>query len=378
MGDRMKETDFVKFKLYFSEDIDELWPMVGDKLSYPFTLSMLKLLKRENHFEQEYYLAVNADNYAFFTVYKDRLNILTYGRANIYMKLRVVGFPCSLSNSGYVTDNMELLLEAVRCIKGCKLVLNVENPILAKGFAFGETLPTCVLDLRWNSIDDFMNSLRSSYRRRIRLAIEKCNNVEIKVLPPPEANQATSPGANQATSPEANRAPLHDADQTTPPGQSKFEDIDVYPLYFNTYNKSNYKLEKLERGFFEQVDATRVVYLIDGKPAGFTLLKNSDGHMDFMLCGMDYSRQTADLYFYMLYKIVEFAINLGCKSIDFGQTSELTKMKFGAIPQKRYFYAHHSNPLVNQIAIWGRHLLEYKYDFPKFEVFKDIGRNMPE
>ena len=354
MGDRMKETDFVKFKLYFSKDINELWPMVGDKLSYPFTLSMLKLLKRENHFEQEYYLAVNADNYAFFTVYKDRLNILTYGRANLYMKLRVVGFPCSLSNSGYVTDNMELLLEAVRCIKGCKLVLNVENPILAKGFAFGETLPTCVLDLRWNSIDDFMNSLRSSYRRRIRLAIEKCNNVEIKVLPPP------------------------DADQTTPPGQSKFEDIDVYPLYFNTYNKSNYKLEKLERGFFEQVDATRVVYLIDGKPVGFTLLKNSDGHMDFMLCGMDYSRQTADLYFYMLYKIVEFAINLGCKSIDFGQTSELTKMKFGAIPQKRYFYAHHSNPLVNQIAIWGRHLLEYKYDFPKFEVFKDIGRNMPE
>ena len=44
---------------------------------------------------------------------------------------------------------------------------------------------------------------------------------------------------------------------------------------------------------------------------------------------MDYRYNTADLYYYMLYKIIEYAIDRQCKIIDFGQTSEETKMKLG-------------------------------------------------
>ena len=78
----------------------------------------------------------------------------------------------------------------------------------------------------------------------------------------------------------------------------------------------------------------------------------------------------ADLYFCMLLHIVEYAIERGCKTIDFGQTSELTKMKFGAHLEKRYFYAHHSNPLINLLAMAGRRMLEYTYAFPDFRVFR--------
>ena len=72
----------------------------------------------------------------------------------------------------------------------------------------------------------------------------------------------------------------------------------------------------------------------------------------------------------MLLCIVSYAIEHGCSSIDFGQTSEKTKLKFGAQLNKRYFYAHHSNPLLNLFAMVFRHTLEYTYSFPDYHVFK--------
>ena len=35
---------------------------------------------------------------------------------------------------------------------------------------------------------------------------------------------------------------------------------EIYQLYLNTYNKSNYKLEKLEKGFFDKIDETKIVF----------------------------------------------------------------------------------------------------------------------
>ena len=54
-----------------------------------------------------------------------------------------------------------------------------------------------------------------------------------------------------------------------------------------------------------------------------------------------------------------------------GQTSEKTKLKFGAELQRKYFYAHHSNPFLNLFAMVGKHMLEYKYEFPEYHVFKE-------
>ena len=79
----------------------------------------------------------------------------------------------------------------------------------------------------------------------------------------------------------------------------------------------------------------------------------------------------ADLYYYMLLQIVDYGIAHHCKTIDFGQTSEKTKLTFGAELEKKYFYAHHTNPFLNLVALLGKHILEYTYEFPEFRVFKD-------
>lgn len=328
----MKKTYRNQIEIYESEDPKEILSIVTQELPEQFSLPMLELLRETNPFLQFYYYAKSEEHYAFFTLYKNRLNLLTYGKCKFYMRISTVGYPCSFSCPGYATDDMHFLLSVVKSLHGPVLVLNVPEPVTEKGMAFGETLPTCVLSLPFSSPEEYFSAMRSHYRRRLRLAQQHCKEAGITM--------------------------------------QRDDAADVYALYENTYQKSNYKLEKMQPGFFERADAEKYVYRKNGKAIGFTLLRQSGDKLDFWLCGMDYSEETADLYYFMLGNIVLRAIEGKCSQIDFGQTSEQTKMRFGAIPEKRYFFAHHSNPILNRLVIWCQHLLEYKYDFPAINVFR--------
>ena len=320
-----KELD--KLIVYKSNNINEL--KLNKKFEFPFNKDMFKLLKEENHLRQEYYYLKRGKDYAFFSLYENKMNIFTFGKFELFMNLKVIGYPCSLSNCGYVTNNEEFMFNYIKSIKGAKLVLNVENKCSYNNYTVGETLPTCMFNVKYNNMSEYISSLRASYRRRILNAIKKCCDISIS------------------------------------------NDGDIYDLYLNTYNKSNYKLEKLERGFFEKIDASKLVFIKDNKPVGFVLLKKNKSKLIFMLCGMDYSIDTSDLYYYMLYKIIEYAILNKCDYIDFGQTSEETKLKFGCYLEKRYFYVHHSNKILNKVASLIKGLLEYNYSFPDYKVFKE-------
>lgn len=328
-----------EIKVYHADSVDEI--SLPKELEYPFNLNLLKLLKEQNHFKQEYYYLEKGDSYAFFIVYHNRMDIFTFGKLSFYYPVKVIGFPCSLSSAGYVTNDENLLLDYVKTIKGAKLVLNVTKPIERKDYVLGETLPTCILDLTqakkgqaYQTIDHYMDSLRSSYRRRMNQAIKACLDVEIR---------------------------------------GNIRDKRVHKLYLNTYQKSGYKLERLEQVFFEEVDAENLVFYRADKPIGFVLLKGVEERLIFMFCGMDYSGDTTDLYYFMIYNIIKYAIENGYKRIDLGQTSEETKMKFGANLERKYFYAHHTNPFINFAIKAGKGLLEYHYDFPEFRVFKENG-----
>ena len=333
------------FKEYITDKPEEIFAIMkssrfagelSGRLSFPFEEPVLKLLKEANPLSQRYYYIEDEENYGFFTVYDNRMNLFTYGKAEWYMNIHTVAFPCSLSCSGIVTNNTEWVLSYVKTIKGCKLVLNLDEPVKTQNMSHGETLPSCVLTLQegHTSLEAFTDSLRSTYRRRLKLALNRCQDVTREYV----------------------------TDDST----------DVHPLYLQTYEKSDYKLECLDKVFFDRVDGEKIIFRRGGEPAGFVLLHKNGEELIFMLCGMDYHNgNNADLYYYMLLSIVEYAILHGCKTIDFGQTSEKTKLKFGAELKKKYFYAHHSNPFLNLFAIAGKHMLEYKYDFPEFHVFKE-------
>lgn len=325
-----KELNKSEIKVIHSHSFEKL--KLNKKMPYPFNKKLICLLKDENKFEQEYYYIENGKDYAFFILYKNKMNIFTFGKLKCYINLKVIGYPCSLSNCGYITNNERFMFDFIKTISGAKLVLNVSNPIIIEDMTIGETLPTCIFKNTFASVDEYLSSLRSGYRRRINIAINNCKDIEIKEI----------------------------SDNS----------IDVYHLYLNTYNKSNYKLEKLEKGFFEKIEAEKLIFLKNNKTIGFVLIKQDNDKLIFMLCGMDYHYDTTDLYYYMLFNIIKYAIDHKCEIIDFGQTSEETKMKFGALLEKKYFYAHHTNPILNYAVKLGKNILEYKYDFPEYRVFK--------
>lgn len=331
----MKKISDQEKTVYISDHFDEIGGLVKDILEYPFESRLLNLLKEENKLLQKYVFIQKNDAYAFFTIYENKMNIFTFGKLKYFLKLKVIGYPCSLSCCGFLTNDEEMMFDYIKEIKGAKLVLNVSSSHSIKGMTVGETLPTCILDRHLESIEEYMTHLRSPYRRRIKKAAAACKDLTIKTV-------------NDGS-------------------------VDIYRLYLNTYQKSDYKLEKLENGFFDKIDAVRLVFFKGTDPVGFTLLKQDGKKLIFMLCGMDYDYNTPDLYYYMLYHIVCYAISHGCSAIDFGQTSEDTKMRFGARLEKKYFYAHHSNRILNTVARLGKGLLEYKYDFPDYRAFKEEG-----
>lgn len=329
----MKKISDQEKTVYISDHFDEINDLVKDILEYPFESGLLNLLKEENKLRQKYVFIQKNDAYAFFTIYENKMNIFTFGKLKCFLKLKVIGYPCSLSCCGFLTNDEEMMFDYIKKIKGAKLVLNVGNisgSPSVRQMTIGETLPTCILDRHLDSTEEYMAHLRSPYRRRLKKSFAACKDLTIKTV--------------------------------------NDDSVDIYRLYLNTYQKSDYKLEKLEKGFFDKVDAVKLVFFNGTDPVGFTLLKQDRKKLIFMLCGMDYDYNTADLYYYMLYHIVCYAISHRCGTIDFGQTSEDTKLRFGARLEKKYFYAHHSNQILNTAARLGKGLLEYKYDFPNYRA----------
>lgn len=84
---------FKHLKIYHSDDFNKI--KLNIKLPYPFEKDLLRLLKKENKFEQEYYYLEQGKDYAFFVLYKNKMNIFTFGKLKFNMKLKVIGYPCS-------------------------------------------------------------------------------------------------------------------------------------------------------------------------------------------------------------------------------------------------------------------------------------------
>ena len=169
-----------EIKVYRYDSYDEI--VNHKKVGFPFNKKMINLLKEENLSEQEYYYLEKGNKYAIIIIYKMKLNILTFGKLKCFLNMNVIGYPCSLSEAGYITNDDKLVLDFVKSIRGAKLVLNAKKVRNNKDYCIGETLPTCVLYNRFNSISDYLSSLRSSYRRRINKAINNCSKTVKKEI----------------------------------------------------------------------------------------------------------------------------------------------------------------------------------------------------
>ena len=193
-----------------------------------------------------------------------------------------------------------------------------------RGYKKIHNLPKAEIKIRWKTFDEYLNSMRSSYRCKIVKNMDKCAkaNVSIQVM----------------------------KDFSHISGELK-------RLYDNVYNQAKeIKRERLPATFFHNFGkylgekAVLVSAVKDGKLIGYMLLLFNDKTLISKFPGLDYDySKEYCVYFNLFYKTVELAIETGMKDIDMGITTLDPKKDMGSDIVNLNMYMKYSNPILNRI-----------------------------
>lgn len=299
----------------------------------------LNMLHKTNPCGQAYHIFYSSVPDSIIVTYKLKLDIFTYNKFSFKLPVTIVGIPCSVSKCGYKIgeETRHGVNEFLKNLQGFKLILNSDNLLTIDSFTAGATLPTCKLDICWNNFEHYLESFRSHYRYRINKAIKKWHGVKVIELE-----------------------------------HSTLFDENLYRLYLQVYNKSVYKLEKLEMDFFKTFPAQIIKFTFEGKDLAFVQLLHNNDELIFLLGGFDYSSNLKyDIYVNVLLEIVKRGIKGNFNVIDMGQTAEETKMKLGCQQYPKGLYASHSGKLLNLLVAKSITALSYKQKELKFNIFKE-------
>ncbi|MDY0235582.1 MAG: hypothetical protein RBR71_06110 [Gudongella sp.] len=286
---------------------------------------LLDILEKTNPCEQRY---INEED-LFIVLYKQRINILNFTKLfPLYINATIVGLPISLSEKGYFGDEKRVE-DYINSIKGLAIVLNADKPFSA----YGKTLSTFRFYNRFASFDEYLECLRSPYRRRILLALKRRKELQIR--------------------------------------KAVFTDKH-YSLYKSVLNRSKYPLESMPLQFFENWDSEIYEFLsLEDELLGFVQLKQIGDKLYFIFCGFEKENiKRYDIYINMLIWIIEVGIKKGVTEIDFGQTSEETKLKLGCEEREKYLYINHSNIVLDKIIKFFLPRFSYKGYEIEHRVFK--------
>ncbi len=192
------------------------------------------------------------------------------------------------------------------------------------GYANIHNLPKAELKIKWKSFDEYLNSMRSSFRCKIVKSMEKCAkaNISIGILKDFSGNSR-----------------------------------ELKRLYDNVSRQAKeIKREELAETFFQNIDrhlGERSVVLSatkDDRLIGFMLLLFNDKELVPALIGLDYDfNREYHIYFNLFYKTIELAIETGMDKVDMGITTLDPKRDMGSDILALNMYMKHSNPLFNRI-----------------------------
>lgn len=324
------------FQVYKKVDhIPQLWDEIAENQPL-LKRETLKMLEEVNPCQQSYH--INLDGRMLLVSYQLKIDLFSFTSFfSLKLPVKIIGIPMSVSYRGYAIGNQEgeinEITKYIKSLKGFYLMLNCDHRLpLVKG----NTLPNCRFEVRWNSLEAYINSLRSHYRYRVRKALEKGALIEVKAL---VDNQEFDEG--------------------------------LYQLYEKVYDNSKEKLEKLTIDFFRRFPAKIMTFSIEGEGVAFIQLYENKDTLVFLFGGFeDQHNRQYDLYMNMLLEIIKYAVNRNFKYIDFGQTAEETKLKLGSEQQHKFMYLHHSNRFVNGLLKRLVGIFSYREYDVKHRIFK--------
>ena len=326
-------------KISSPESLDTNWDNLAD--FYFQKKIFLNYLHVYNPCDQRYYeLYRNNILVAGTLVYTLRINIFTFANIPSPAKVTVIGLPVSVASPPVIGDASEfeyLLSELIKIESGIILGLNLTEDYLKGKVLNLRTLPTIVLHLICNSIENYENSLRHNYRRRIHKIREKFRDV------------------------------------TSITSDCMVFNKQHYDLYLQIMKKTTTKLETLSLDFFKYlpVNFQLTTFYSNGQMLYWNIVCIDEHVMFFFFGGMNYSlRDKYQSYNNNLYSMIESAINLKYNTLDFGQTAEIAKIRFGGEKSERRMFVYHRNLLVFSLLKIFRSLITYSKTTKSSRVFK--------
>jgi len=294
-------------------------------------IELLELLEKINPCNQEYEFSNNNIIISYFL----KINLFNFKNMfPLIAKVQVIGLPISISEKGYWGEQSSVV-KSIEERKGLKILLNGNSEF--KNAA--RTLSTFIFENKFSSLNEYLDALRSPYRRRINKALNHRNNIEIRKF------------------------------------DSKNFNENHYKLYLSIMDRTKNPLETLPIEFFTNYEAELYEFVdIKSKDIiGFIQLKEIEDKLCFLFGGFRREDNFKyDIYYNMLLKIIEVGIEKQVKFIEFGQTAEECKMKIGCSEIPKYLYLHHSNPILNCVIQLLVPLFSYKPYNIEHHVFKQV------
>lgn len=254
-------------------------------------------------------------------------------------RYRIIGLPISLSNAGYLIaseddetrNNIKVIIkEFADNQRGTTIVLNSDVSI-----SNGKYAPsTFVFYNTFKSFQDYLCSLRSSYRRKINAVLAKSNELSYRKIEQGSFSQSH------------------------------------YDLYLSVCERASRVFRILPFSYFRDCNAD-IFEVKDqkGKLLAFFQTKDIQKVLYFVYVGFRKDDKTTDklqtlshidLYYALLLFIIQFGIEKGFKKIAFGQTSAESKCKVGCVEELKHIYVTSSNPFMKMIFKLFTELYSYK------------------
>ncbi len=327
-------------KILKAIDLPETWDRLA--IEYFQTIEFLDYTEKYNPCKQRYYtLYEEGILITGLIMYTIRLDLLTYLSIPSPFRMNIVGIPCSVSSGGIIGNiaHLTALIEHIKGKeKGFLLVLNLNSESAIDGFVCGRTLPTVVLEGRFESWESYTKSLRADYRRRIKRLSRPFSGIKMK----------------------------H--------GGCAGFDKQTYDQYLGVLKRSKGKLETLSLEFFQNLPSSfyLTTYCDREKVIGWFISTVFRDKHYFFLGGIDYNlNKLHNTYFNILFEIIREGIKKKTSLIDLGQTAEIPKIRMGGTIIEKSMLGYHSNWIFRKLLLAGKSLLEYPAVFEKPHVFKE-------
>jgi predicted N-acyltransferase len=221
--------------------------------------------------------------------------------------------------------------------------------LIRRGYRKGNSLDMYYLPHRFGDFAAYLESLRSDYRRRVRLSQQKFTNAGMWTV--------------------RYRDPVSIQLVYTP---------EVHRLYEAVFDQAENKLERLPREFFLELarqfpgDISLTTVYQEERIVAFNWDLCTGRTYHFLYCGMDYAvTRQSDLYFNLLYAILENGLREDVAEIKLGQTADDSKARLGCDWQPLYFYIKGAGVLWDLfISIGFRLLFPNRPLPPTYNVFR--------